>query len=68
VFDELAPEHAELRQAARRFATEQLEPIALEIDRTGAVPPHTMDVLREHGYLGMRLPPDIGGAGLGIFE
>jgi acyl-CoA dehydrogenase len=68
MFDELAPEHAELRQAARRFAEEQLEPIALEIDRTGEVPPHTMDVLREHGYLGMRLPPEIGGAGLGIFE
>ena len=68
MFDELAPEHAELRQAARRFAEEQLEPIALEIDRTGEVPAHTMDVLREHGYLGMRLPPEIGGAGLGIFE
>jgi acyl-CoA dehydrogenase len=68
MFDELAPEHTELRQAARRFAEEQLEPIALEIDRTGEVPPHTMDVLREHGYLGMRLPPEIGGAGLGIFE
>ncbi len=68
MFDELAPEHAELRQAARRFAEEQLEPIAMEIDRTGEVPAHTMDVLREHGYLGMRLPPEIGGAGLGIFE
>jgi len=68
MFDELAPEHAELRQAARRFAEEQLEPIALEIDRTGEVPAHTMDLLREHGYLGMRLPPEIGGAGLGIFE
>jgi acyl-CoA dehydrogenase len=68
MLDELAPEHAELRQAARRFAEEQLEPIALEIDRTGEVPAHTMDVLRDHGYLGMRLPPEIGGAGLGIFE
>lgn len=68
MFDELAPEHTELRQSARRFAEEKLEPIALEIDRTGEVPAHTMDVLREHGYLGMRLPPEIGGAGLGIFE
>jgi acyl-CoA dehydrogenase len=68
MFDELAPEHAELRQNARRFAEEKLEPIALEIDRTGEVPANAMDVLREHGYLGMRLPPEIGGAGLGIFE
>jgi acyl-CoA dehydrogenase len=68
MFDELAPEHAELRRAARRFAEERLEPIAREIDRTGEVPAGTMDVLREHGYLGMRLPPEIGGSGLGIFE
>jgi len=68
MFDELAPEHAELRQSARRFAAEKLEPIALEIDRTGEVPAGTMDLLRDHGYLGMRLPPEIGGAGLGIFE
>ena len=50
MFDELAPEHAELRQSARRFAAEKLEPIAMEIDRTGEVPAGTMALLREHGY------------------
>lgn len=68
MFEELAPEHAELRRSARRFAEQILEPIALEIDSTGTVPPRAMDVLREHGYLGMRLPPEVGGAGLGQFE
>ena len=65
---ELAPEHAELRPTLRRFSEQQLEPIAQEIDRTGAVPERAWDVLREHGYLGMRLPPEAGGAGIGLFE
>ena len=65
---ELAPEHAELRPTLRRFAEQQLEPIAQEIDRTGTVPHAPVDVLREHGYLGMRLPPEAGGGGIGLFE
>jgi acyl-CoA dehydrogenase len=65
---ELAPEHAELRRTLRRFTEGQLEPIAQEIDRTGAVPERAWDVLREQGYLGMRMPPDAGGAGIGLFE
>jgi acyl-CoA dehydrogenase len=60
---EMTPELAEIRQALRRFTTEQLEPLALEIDRTGDVPPRAVELLREHGYLGMRLPAEFGGGG-----
>ena len=35
---EITPELAEVRTALRRFTTEKLEPLALEIDRTGEVP------------------------------
>ena len=35
---EITPELAEVRAALRKFTTEKLEPLALEIDRTGEVP------------------------------
>lgn len=60
---EISPELAELRTQVRRFTTEQLEPIAMEIDRTGEVPARAMTVLREQGYLGMRVPVEHGGMG-----
>src|SRR5258706_3758783 len=53
----------ELRPQVRRFVMEQLEPIALEIDRTGELPPRAFDLMRENGYLGMRLPAEFGGGG-----
>ena len=60
---EISTELAELRAALRRFTSERLEPIALEIDRTGAVPDGTIELLRDQGYLGMRLPEEFGGGG-----
>ncbi len=59
---EINTEMAELRPVLRRFATERLEPVALAIDRTGEIPEDAWTVLREHGYLGMRLPESCGGA------
>ena len=63
---EITAELATLRPALRRFATEKLEPIAAEIDRTGDVPQAAIDLLREHGYLGMRLPAEYGGGGFDL--
>lgn len=53
----------EIRAVMRRFTDKVLEPIALEIDQTGEVPTRAYDVLREQGYLGMRLPQEFGGGG-----
>lgn len=63
---EITPELAEVRAALRRFTTEKLEPLALEIDRTGEVPQSAVDLLREQGYLGMRLPSEYGGGGFDL--
>jgi len=51
-----------MRAAVRRFTQEKLEPIAQEIDRTGDIPAETLELLRQQGYLGMRLPASFGGA------
>jgi acyl-CoA dehydrogenase len=63
---EITPELAEVRAALRRFTTEKLEPFAPEIDRTGEVPQAVVDLLREQGYLGMRLPAEYGGGGFDL--
>jgi acyl-CoA dehydrogenase len=60
---EISPELAEVRQAMRRFTREQLEPIALEMDRTGEVPQKAWSLMRDAGYLGMQLPEEYGGGG-----
>ncbi len=58
---EITPDLAEVRSAMRRFATERLEPLAEEIDRTGEIPEAAITLLRDQGYLGMRLPAEYGG-------
>ena len=63
---EITPELAEVRPQLRRFAMEKLEPLALEIDRTGEVPAAAIALLREQGYLGMRLPAQYGGGGFDL--
>jgi len=63
---EITPELAEVRAAMRRFATERLEPLAEEIDRTGDIPARAVQLLRDQGYLGMRLPKDYGGGELDL--
>ncbi len=60
------PELAEMRPAIRRFVTERLEPIALQIDATGEVPAAARTELQSQGYLGMRLPESLGGGGFDL--
>lgn len=54
-------ELAEMRPSIRRFVTERMEPLARRIDATGEVPEEATAELRGQGYLGMRLPQDVGG-------
>ncbi|MGG5808593.1 acyl-CoA dehydrogenase family protein [Falsiroseomonas sp. CW058] len=60
---EPSPELAELRPAIRRFVEDRLEPLALEIDRSGEIPAAAWALLREQGWLGMLLPAEAGGGG-----
>ena len=52
---ELSSELREFRQAVRRFVSTRLEPIARRMDETDEAPPELSCVLRDGGYLGMRL-------------
>jgi len=54
-----------LRETVRRFATDRIAPIAADIDRSNAFPPHLWGELGELGLLGITADPDFGGSGMG---
>ena len=54
-----------LRDMARKFAAERIGPHAREWDRTGTIPPEVIAELAELGFLGILVPPEYGGAGIG---
>lgn len=61
---QLTENHQLVRETARRFAREQVAPIAAEIDETGRFPQETVAALGEMGFLGVVVPEEYGGAGL----
>jgi len=54
-----------VRDQVRRFADERLAPRANEIDRSNVFPRDLWPELGDLGFLGMTVPPEHGGAGLG---
>jgi alkylation response protein AidB-like acyl-CoA dehydrogenase len=71
--DLLPPWHTPVRQElqlqARRFAMDEVLPVANELDpRKGEIPASLLDRLAELGYFGITVPAERGGLGLGVFE
>jgi isovaleryl-CoA dehydrogenase len=54
-----------LRDSVRRFAQERIAPIAGEVDRTNAFPHHLWREMGQLGLLGITVPEELGGAGMG---
>ena len=54
-----------LRDMVRRFASERIQPIAAEIDRSNEFPPQLWPELGALGLLGITADPDFGGSGMG---
>ena len=66
---QLTEEQSALQQAARRYARERLPDIARELEETGHAP--TAELVREYaglGFLGINVPEELGGLGLGNRE
>ena len=59
----LTEEQQLIKQNAREFALENVEPIAAELDRTGRYPAETIQKLTELDFMGMPYPAEYGGAG-----
>ena len=65
----LSPDQTELQAAARAFAQAELPAIAAELERDNQPPSHEL-VRRyaEMGFLGINVPAELGGLGLGNIE
>src|SRR3972149_2770556 len=61
----LSEEHAMIRQAARDFAQNEIAPVAAEFDETGEFPVKTIRKMGEIGLMGVEVPEEYGGAGVG---
>ncbi|WP_409331992.1 acyl-CoA dehydrogenase family protein [Trujillonella humicola] len=63
------PERERLQLQARRFAMDEVLPVADELDpKKGLIPASLLQRLAELGYFGITVPAEDGGLGLGVFE
>ena len=61
----LPDEVVALRDMVHRFAQDRIAPIAAEIDRSNEFPSHLWAEMGELGLLGITVPEEFGGAGMG---
>ncbi|MGY1747168.1 acyl-CoA dehydrogenase family protein [Blastococcus sp. SYSU D00695] len=63
------PEREALQLQARRFAMEEVLPVADELDpRKGLIPASLLQRIADLGWFGITVPAEHGGLGLGVFE
>ncbi|XP_052090961.1 medium-chain specific acyl-CoA dehydrogenase, mitochondrial-like isoform X1 [Mytilus californianus] len=65
---ELSDEQKEYQQTARKFAREEIIPVAAHHDQTGEYPWEVVKKAWELGLVNMHIPQEYGGLGLGTFE
>ncbi|MGE3969045.1 MAG: acyl-CoA dehydrogenase family protein [Dongiaceae bacterium] len=63
----LSPEQEEILEQADRFAEEAFFPLQQKMDDEEWWPPQTMPELARMGFLGVTVPPELGGAGSDFF-
>jgi len=62
---DLGEEIGALRDMVHRWAQERIKPMAAEIDRKNAFPNELWPEMGQLGLLGLTVPPEYGGAGMG---
>lgn len=61
---QLSDEHRMIRDMARDFANTEIAPVAAEYDETGEFPAETIAKMGAHGFMGIAVPEEYGGAGM----
>jgi alkylation response protein AidB-like acyl-CoA dehydrogenase len=64
----LTEEQELIKQNAREFAREYVEPAAADIDKSGRHPGEVVQKMAEHDFLGLYLPGEYGGAEAGYLS
>jgi len=66
---QLTEEQEQLREAARRYVRDKLPPVAEELEKTNqALPRELLRDFARMGFLGINVPEQLGGLGLGNLE
>jgi alkylation response protein AidB-like acyl-CoA dehydrogenase len=65
---ELNPEQRAVRHAAREFAENEVAPVAREAEETGEWPREVWEAAVEAGLVGVEIPEEYGGPGMGMLE
>ena len=65
---DLSEEHEALRAHIRSFVAEEITPVALEFDESQEFPHEIFRKLGDLGYLGIVIPTEYGGSGMGYME
>jgi len=65
---ELTEEQISIRDTIREFAESKIRPVIMEFDESQKFPMEIMRQLGELGFLGILVPEEYGGAGLGYVE
>src|SRR5512136_2321026 len=61
---DLTEEHQMIRDTARKFAQNEIAPIAAHYDETGEFPYETIKKMSAQGFMGIEVPEEYGGQGL----
>lgn len=64
----LTDEQEDVRAAVRQFATEEIDPVANDLDRREEYPGDILQALGEQGFVGMTLSEEYGGLDYGLVE
>lgn len=65
---ELSNDQKTIYEQAFRFARSELAPLQARMDDEDWYPDHLMRLLGAEGYLGVTVPPELGGAGMDLFS
>ncbi len=60
----LSEEHKMVQEMARRFADQEIKPVAAEIDQTHSHNDAVLKKMAENGFMGVAIPAEYGGAGM----
>ena len=61
---QLTEEHKMIRDTARKFAQNEIAPVAAHYDETGEFPYETVKKMGAQGFMGIEVPEEYGGQGL----